>query len=282
MQFSEEPSDDLQQQASQPLYEFPADPSTPQGVDATQSSAHQEDSTQGAGSEQNGRTHKPGAKQPSDEDFRRGLAYPPPPSFFQNMQVPTEAPPLPAALETRAPVASADAFRYVPPGYAPDGQLPPFQPSAPPPRKSRKRVWIISVVVSAILLLSCSLCGWAAYNLFAPAFRQVSGSADVIDNYYSALQEKQYVTAYTYLAPQSTIADLTQDKFLQQAQDLDQRYGAISSYEPKQISFADPDSTNLSRFTITVNVSRPKLQYTALLTLQKINGHWKIVDFNRI
>jgi hypothetical protein len=173
----------------------------------------------------------------------------------------------------------------VPEGWA-AMQAPPLAPpeALTPAKRSRKWIWIVVAVLGVVLLASCGLCGWASYSMFSSTFKQVIGSMNVIENYYSAIEAKNYTGAYGYLDPQGTISGLTLDKFIQQARRLDNQYGPVLSYTPGTPTFAIGGSggADLSRLTITVNIRRPKLSYTALLTLSRIGGTWKIVDFDRI
>ena len=103
-------------------------------------------------------------------------------------------------------------------------------------------------------------------------------------DFYSNLQAENYSAAYSDLAPQGQIIGLTQNQFTVQASKLDKQYGPIASFVPGQPSFSTDASTgpNLSRFTITVDIKRTHLSYTALLTVNKIGGTWKITQYDRI
>src|SRR5258708_8429396 len=66
---------DEKEQASLPLYEFPADSSLLQNAPSSAQFA----------------SENPGSvspNQPSQASFEQGLVYPPPPSFYQNIQLP--------------------------------------------------------------------------------------------------------------------------------------------------------------------------------------------------
>jgi hypothetical protein len=278
MQFSDQPPEEVQRQASQPLYEFAADDPAMLVPPAMEDQAGVEGDLQQVHAVASGAARAESQRQPTEEEFRLGLVYPPPPSFYQNLQTPLEPPPLPAAPPVEGYVPPAQPGVPVPPAQAWSGAQP------PPVKKSRKWIWIVVAIFSAAILLSCGLCGWATYNIFSSTFQEVSGSMTVVDDYYTALQAKNYAAAYGYLDPQGTISGLTLAKFTQQAQDLDAQYGPVRSYVPGQPSFStdSQNGPNLSQFTITVTITRPKLNYTALLTLDREGGKWKIVDFDRI
>ena len=239
------------------------------------------------------------------EAIQKGLVYPPPPSYYQNMLASTlaERPPLPSQLDDRPSGASASAqpphqnrvqgtSPYSPPGprvalYPPGAGIPPYnygQPGQPPVKKSYRWVWILVSVLGVILLTACGLCGWGAYTLFSSAYQQVSGSLNVVDDFYSNLQAENYSAAYSDLTPRGQIIGLTQAQFTSQASKLDGQYGPITSFVLGQPAFSTTSSSqpDLSRFTITVDIKRTHLNYTALLTANKINGKWKIIEYDRL
>ena len=242
---------------------------------------------------------------PSHEAIQKGLIYPPPPSYYQNMPVPpiaSERPSLPPRQENRPPIAYAPspsdqpyqnlAQRTMPPSQVPyppgvspypSGQPGPFgQP--PPAKKSYRWVWILVSVLGVILLAACGLCGWGVYSLFSSTYQQVSGSLNVVNDFYSNLQAENYSAAYSDLAPRGQIISLTQAQFTAQARKLDGQYGPVASFVLAQPSYTiDSNSgTNLTSFTITVNVKRTHLNYSALLTVNKINGSWKITEYDHL
>jgi flagellar basal body-associated protein FliL len=225
------------------------------------------------------------------------FVYPPPPSYYQNMQVPGELPPLPslpASAQTQAqpgpyqaPSSQSQAGRaammYAPPAQDAGTNLvqqPNVQPPAPTRKRSRKWLWIMVSVGVVILLASCGLCGWGFFSIFSTAYQGVSGSLNVVDDYFANLQSQNYVAAYNDLA----VHNLTESQFAQQASQADQQNGAILSYTANQPSFStNPNSgPNLSQFNVAVNVKRQNLSYTVLLTLDQVNGKWKITYYDRI
>jgi hypothetical protein len=212
------------------------------------------------------------AHAPSEEAIRQGLVYPPPPSFYQNVPISVEPPPLPAT-----PISPV-------PAYAVNGP-PSYIPPTPAVKKSKRWVWILVSICSIILLISCSLCGWRTYTIFSTAYQQATNSLTLVDDYYTAIHAKNYVAAYNDLAPQGTINGLTLDQFTQRTQALDEQYGSVLSYtlgQPQYVIVSNNGSPNISSLSIPVNVSRSKLTYTALLTVIKVGRSWKISDFDRI
>jgi hypothetical protein len=258
-----------------------------------------------------------------DEDaVRKGLIYPPPPSFYQNLQslpptaeqpnygqpvqpaqpVPANSIGAPAQMPGNAadqqtvqgqqvpqtPQAPQGFYSQVPPGYPGyPGYPPPYAPpfvQQPPAKKSRRWLWITLSILGVVLLLSCGLCGWAAYSFFAPAVQGVTGSLNVVDDYYSNLQSENYAAAFNDINTQYQLRELTETQFAQQAIDRYTSYGAILSYSPGQPAYAaNPNGGfDFTRFTISVDVKRAKLSYTSTLYLRKIGNEWKITYYDSL
>ena len=147
---------------------------------------------------------------------------------------------------------------------------------------------IVLAMLGGVLLLSCGLCTWAGYILIAPTVQDQANAVSLVNNYYEAIQSRNYSDAYSYLALQGTGSSLTREQFIQQAESRDSQYGPVRSYVSEQASLSpntnggSTTGLNLSHLTITVNVSRARLSYPVVLSLKKVGGSWKIVDFDRI
>jgi hypothetical protein len=235
--------------ASQPLYEFATEYVPP--------------AQEASGGYEN--------EQALEEAIRQGLIYPPPPSFYQNMPFPPEPPYLPP-LPTSPSVGGA---------VGGPAQTPPEQP---PVKRSRAWIWIVSSILAVTLIASISLCGWGISSIFGSTTQKLTGALNVVDNYYSAIQHKQYDKAYSYLAPQGNIQNLTVAQFTKQAQDQDRQLGDVSSYTSDMPSYSvDPQTgPDLTHLTIPVEVTRGQHTYTVQLTVVETDGQWKITDFNKI
>ena len=218
-----------------------------------------------------------------EEAVRRGLIYPPPPSFYQSMSDVVERPPLPPARQPAGPryPYRADAQTLPPPDAPP---APGTAASPPVQKRSRKWIWIVASILGVALVVSCGLCGWAFYNIFNTSFQTTTGVISTVDDYYNAIQSQNYALAYKDLTPQGAISGLTQQGFIQQAQQRDQQYGKVTSYTFGQPSFTTNPTTgpDLTHITMTVNVARNHLNYVVILSLSNTGGSWKITDFNRI
>ncbi|HEX9133343.1 MAG TPA: hypothetical protein VF844_13705 [Ktedonobacteraceae bacterium] len=257
--------EDVNEQASSPLYEFPADNSLLQDTPLAQRDDILE--------------------QPSEELIQQGLIYPPPPAYYQNMQTPPVRPALPlqtganASLTFHSSLPGLQAPLYpagmqVPP-YLP-AQIPGMQPSA---KKSYKWVWIVVSIFSAAFLVSCGLCGWAFYQLFNTTYQQESGAIDIVNNYFHHVQNQRYTIAYQDLL----ISGLTQDDYITKAQASDSQNGLLLSFVVERPTFAtNPGSgPDLSQWRFTVDVTRANTAFPVLLTVQNVGGSWKITYIDR-
>jgi hypothetical protein len=233
-----ENAENIKEQASSPLYEFPAD--------------------------------------------QQGMIYPPPPSYYQNMQTPpvrTALPLQPGALpyQSTTPGSQAQlnqAGAQVPP------YPPPYYPGMQPPvKKSYKWVWIIVSIFGVVFLVTCGLCGWGLYQLFNTVIQQETGATDVVNNYFQDIQNQRYTQAYQNLQ----ISGLTLDDYIMKAQASDTQNGALLSFTVGQPTFGSNASSgpDLSQWSYTVNITRAKASYPMLVTVQKVGGSWKITYIDR-
>lgn len=233
-------------------------------------------------------------QKPVQSNAQQGFVYPPPPSYYQNMTVPPQHPLVQPPPQSSAGQQVPGGLNYAPQTpqrpmqqggvqvYPPPGS-PPFVPP-PPDKKSYRWAWFVGAILAVIVLASCGLCGWGAYILFNTSLQQVSGALNVVNDYYTDLQSQNYSAAYSDLAPQGQISGLTRDQFTSQARQRDAQYGPVLSFVPGQPSYSNNPTTgpDLSRFTITVEVKRSHLNYTVLLTLSKVKGNWKIIEYDQV
>jgi hypothetical protein len=232
--------EDTKEQASSPLYEFPAD--------------------------------------------QQAMIYPPPPSYYQNMQIP----PVRTALPLQPGANTSPPFQSSTPGsqaqLSPTGvQVPSYPPTyypgiQPPVKKSYKWVWIIVSIFSLAFLVTCGLCGWGFYQLFSIVYQQETGATDVVNNYFQDVQNQRYTHAYQDLQ----IQGLTLSDYITKAQDSDTQNGSLLSFVVGQPTFDSSSSgPDLSHWRYTVDVTRAKDSYPVLVTVQKIGGSWKITYIDR-
>jgi hypothetical protein len=275
------------EQRSQPFYEFPLPYSAwpEEKQETTKSEAEVSRPTDTASADTAAQSHA------REDLIRQGLVYPPPPSFYQQAQVVHKQPPAFPAPPPVAPPPGMAGVGSLPPqplGYIPPvGYGPPFAPAPPmqpPVKKSYKWVWITVSILVVLLLAACGFCGWGLSQFFTPIVQAETNVMSVANNYYGALQTKDYVGAYQYLQPQGSIQGMTQATFTQHAQSADDQYGMVRSYTTGTVSPVTNSNSELSfsSFTVVINVVRIHQSYNVFLTLQKSGNDWKIVDFDRI
>jgi hypothetical protein len=105
-----------------------------------------------------------------------------------------------------------------------------------------------------------------------------SASADVVDHYYAALANQDYLTASQYLdhymkTPQGQ--PITPAWFVQRAQAYDAEQGRVTDYRLSGVR-ANP---GLRRFTL--KVTRGSSAYKNNLFLRQRGNEWKITGFDR-
>lgn len=183
---------------------------------------------------------------------------------------------------------------YPPPMMPPAGPLPapgmpPYPyPVMPPPRKKSSLLWlwITLGVLGGVSLLGCSICGIFGYLGFSFAQSDTVQSQTAVTVYYQDLKNMDYSTAYTYVSPDATFS-ITQDNgstsqisdetsFTTAARTADQQMGSIESTSPRLVSL---DNTVAK---VSVTIIRADKTYVVHLTLNKINGRWKIVEADGI
>jgi hypothetical protein len=210
---------------------------------------------------------------PADQ---QGMVYPPPPSYYQDMQIPTVRATLP--LQPGTAPGSQPQFSetnvHVPasaPTHYPEMQA--------PIKKSYKWVWIVVSIFSLGFLVTCGLCGWGAYQLFDTVINQETGATDVVNNYFQDVQHQRYAQAYQDLQ----ISGLTLEDYSKQAQASDAQNGLLLSYVVGQPTFGTNSNTgpDLSQWRYTVDVTRAKNSFPVLITAEKIGGSWKITYIDR-
>ncbi len=246
------------------------------------------------------------------ESIQRGLIYPPPPAFYERQQSASETAPtyttpqkeqalqfppsLPSQSASAYPPDTRQGFTqayhpytvYPPSAGYPPGVQPPFVTVPPRRKKSHKLLWISLSILAVVILLSCGLCSWATYPIITQAYQQASsavyGSQDLVNNYYGDIQNQQYSQAYTYLTPQGSDAHLTQAQFVQEAQQRDKQYGPVYSFTTgtPSVTYNNTNGQTIDSFSVDVTVARAKTKYTVHLFAQKVNGTWKIGNFNQI
>jgi hypothetical protein len=176
-----------------------------------------------------------------------------------------------------------------PPSYGPDqqqpyGQPPPFgqpQYGGPPPfaqpqqKTSLRWLWITLGIIGGVLVLSCAGCviaGALGFNFLA----QAVGPQITVQQYYQAVKQQDYTTAYSFLTSDATVSVNGQSvpvsgesSFQTAATTLDTTLGTVSSYT------TNTQGSDTSHVTVTVTRSRGG-SYKVHLVLVKVGNNWKI------
>ena len=151
-----------------------------------------------------------------------------------------------------------------PANYRPSGM-------ASPARTSRRQAWIIAAIIGASALLLCGLGIWALTTIYSAVSEQGVSANQVAQDFYQHILQQDYHTAYADL----NISGLTVSAFQQEAQSVDARYGLVASFNIDTTSFNSTSSAQ-THTQITVHVTRQQTAYSVPLSLDSINGIWKI------
>jgi hypothetical protein len=186
-----------------------------------------------------------------------------------------------------------------PPYYQPQwGQQPPPQYAqtqygapygAPPgpdymqpqqPRQSRRWLWITLGIIGGLVVLSCIACG-TLFALGIGFFAKTAGApTSVVDQYYNAIENQKYDTAYSYLDPNLIASNgqpLTQQEYTTAAQAQDTNKGTVSSFSIRNISL------NNGITSLIVSVKRIDAPaYDVHLQLRQEGSDWKITSYDGI
>ncbi|WP_069806127.1 hypothetical protein [Thermogemmatispora onikobensis] len=218
---------------------------------------------------------QPGSAAPRVEQARPASvsarpATPAPPSSFPSLTS-AEAPRRAGLVPSAPPAPSPSPY----PGWPPDPD-----PIATARRRSRRIIWI-SLGILALAFFACiGVAIWAFAGPFNQLQQQYNGLTALVNDYYDDVQRQDYVHAFQNLQPGGFHAHLTQQEFVQEAQDFDTRYGPLLSYNIRSLpNFGLEEGPT---YTVEVDVMRSHLSYTVLLTVRQVGNTWKIVDFDRI
>ena len=155
------------------------------------------------------------------------------------------------------------------------GYMPPQQP-----KRSRRGLWIALAIIAGVIVLGCGVCGIfsiAGIGFFA---KTIAGPAIAVDQYYTAVKNQDYNTAFSYISTNLTASNgqtLTQELYTTAAQALDTVKGKVTNFS------VGPPSINNNVATVTVSVTRGgTAPYNVQLQLQQVNGAWKITSYDNI
>jgi hypothetical protein len=153
----------------------------------------------------------------------------------------------------------------------------------PPPKQSRRGIWIALAIVGAVLVLACGGCVAAAIagvGFFASSLAAPSAAAS---GYYRAIENQQYDVAYSYLDTNSLNLQeqqITEQTFSLAAEARDEADSRVTGFSQTTINV---NTTNgVSTAEVTLSVTRGKYTYLVHLQMQEENNVWKITDFDTI
>ncbi len=227
------------------------------------------------------------ANEPLTGEMQEGMAYPPPPSYYETMQLPAELPPLPGkaspaqSAQSRSgpgisPAVQSPSNRAAPAGgqplYAPEFYRSPGRGYTA--RTPRRQAWIIAVIIGASALLLCGLGSWALATIYGAVSVQGASANQVAQDFYQHVLQQDYHGAFADLS----INGLTASAFQQDAQSVDARYGLVASFSIDTTSFNSASSA--AHEQITVHVTRQQATYSVQVSLESIGGNWKIMDID--
>jgi hypothetical protein len=229
--------------------------------------------------------------EPAAGDTQQGVAYPPPPSFYENMQLPAELPPLPEKASS-AQVIRPQSGLDIPPAVGPSPyyrpsptrRQPPYTPGyhphpsmMSPSRTSRRQTWVIVAIIGVSVLLLLGAGSWALANIYGAVSQQGVGANQVVQDFYQHMLQQDYSGAYVDLQ----INGLTASAFTQDAQSIDARYGQVASFNIDTTSFNSTNSAaTTTHWQLTVNVTRQKATYSVQIPVDNIHGSWKITTLD--
>ncbi len=168
-----------------------------------------------------------------------------------------------------------------PPGMARIDQAPTTprvarpQRQAPRPTRWRRQLLILAAIFIACGLLACVI-GYTVVN-FLNASSTAAGAVTTASDFLAAISSRNYNHAYTDLGAAITVR-MTEDEFVQQAQNDDRCYGPVTGYTEVPGSATIQDNVQSYSYTIT----RGKLAhpYQLHLTLQQdANGNWTVTSY---
>src|SRR6266480_4515298 len=201
----------------------------------------------------------------------------PPPQYGQPPSGQPQQPPYQQQWGQQPPQDYAPT-QYVAPAYGAQpvpGYAPPQQPG-----RSRRGLWIALAIIVGLIVLGCAVCGILFANGVGFFARTVAGPAITVDQYYTAVKNQDYNTAYSYISPNTTTSTgktLTQQLYTVAAQGLDTLKGKVTNFSVGSVS----TSNNVA--SVTVSVTRGSdSPYDVHLQLQQVNGSWKIISYDNI
>jgi hypothetical protein len=140
-----------------------------------------------------------------------------------------------------------------------------------PPRTSYRWVWIILGSLALLCVLGAALLAVGV----GVAVKTVGSPTIASDQYYTALRNQDYATAYSYLGSHLKTV-FSQETFTQLAQERDATSGKVVRYAYTNVPMGDPAIVNLTVTRATGTT------YAVNLEMRQEGGAWKVTAFDRI
>jgi len=165
-------------------------------------------------------------------------------------------------------------------GQPPYGVAPVSDPIAPQEPRKKGRRWL-KIIIMVLVLFSTVASAFSFIN--SVLHDPVPG---VVNQYYTAIKNQDYTTAYGYLAPGIKAITggefITLSVFTQEAQDTDTAQGKVRNYSIEN-SMRPINGSGSYTATVIVSVTRNGAPYDVNLNLQQIGGEdWKITRYDRL
>lgn len=159
---------------------------------------------------------------------------------------------------------------------------PPETPRAPRPvrqapetKKTHRLMIALGVIVAIFAVIA-----FVIVFLVIGAANQAAGPTATVTDFLSSLSSKNYSAAYHDLGPAVTIR-LNAQEFTTLAQQQDQKYGAITTYN--EIDGSATITNNVESFSYTITRAKEGGKpYKLTISLQQdpdYNNEWRIVDY---
>jgi hypothetical protein len=151
----------------------------------------------------------------------------------------------------------------------------------PPPKKSRRRLWVtLGIIFGVILLIFVG----GIVAIFA--YVNNSPAKTVTQQYYNAVESQNYAQAYSYLDIQSLTLNgqqqqATQALYTQVAQFVDQQTGKVTNYNITGVELNSSTGTG-NTATVTVDVTRNGTTQLVHVQLRQEGSDWKIVSLDHL
>ncbi len=142
-------------------------------------------------------------------------------------------------------------------------------PPPPSPRKTSRRWLWITLVISVLVIAGVTIT--TIILLMTSSTRAVSTA---VEDYYTAVEQQEYATAYTYVDHQSFTYDgqrvFSQTAYTRAARTTDLRLGTLSAYTITNVVITG------STATVIVDGTRSGMLREVIVHLQDVGNTWEI------